>query len=262
MLEELFVNSFQIFLIIFVRILGLFITAPFYSGLAIPARFRIGFAFVVSLLVLPLVIKMGMTAPADIVDYIVRLLSNFISGAGIGFFIFVIVTAFQVSAQIFSIPMGLGMNEVLDPLSEVQVPELGNILGILIMLLLIRVDGHFFMVDVIVNSFKSLDLFTFTTSELFFKGLLQGVSMMFDVALKIALPIVALAILLDMAMGLISRVAPQFNVMIMGFNIKILVGFVILWITLPPLVNLGSVVVDEAIRSARELIAYIGARGA
>lgn len=259
MLSDLVANGFQLFLIVFARLIGLFVTAPFFSGAAVPFRMRIGFAFLVSLLAVPLVAHAGLSVPTDAADFIVKLVSNFITGAGIGFFIYLIITAFQVSAQIFSIPMGLGMNEVVDPLSEVQVPELGNLLGVLIMLLVIRADAHFFMVQVVVNSFSSVDLFSFKSAELLYRGLTQGVSMMFDVAMKIALPIVCISLLLDMAMGLISRVAPQFNVMIMGFNVKILAGFVVLWLTLPPLVNFGTKVVDQAIRSARDLAHYLGA---
>jgi len=256
MLYEYFVVYFQLFLIIMVRILGLFTTAPFFSGLAMPMRFRLPLAFFCSLLSTPLVIGMGYKLPSDLMDFGIKLLSSFVFGAGIGYFVFIIIAAFQVSAQIFSIQMGLGMNEVFDPISEVQVPAIGNIFGILILLLLLRVDGHFYLVQLIVDSFKNVDLLSFNSFGLMVKSFLFSVGAMFDVGLKISLPIIGTTILMDVAMGIISRVAPQFNVMIMGFNLKLIIGFFAIWLAMPAIVDLGGSVVSNMIKTTGELIKY------
>ena len=253
MLFNGFVNHFQIFLVVFLRILGLFVSAPFYSGGAMPFRFRLGFTFFVTLLATPLIIGGGLQAPADIVQYAVMLLSNFVVGIGIGFFIFTVITAFQVSAQVFSIPMGLGMNEVFDPMSQMQVPAMGNLFGVMVILLLFRVDGQFYMIQVVVDSFGKSALMDGQTIALLKDGLLNSLSLMFEIAIKISLPIIAVTLLLDVAMGLISRVAPQFNVMIMGFNIKILAGFFIIWLMIPVFSNFGSVIIRGILDSARDL---------
>ncbi len=256
MLYEYFVMYFQTFLIIMVRILGLFITAPFFSGLAMPMRFRLPLAFFCSLLSVPLVIEMGYKIPSDLIEFGVKLLSSFIFGVGVGYFVFIIISAFQVSSQIFSIQMGLGMNEVFDPISEAQVPAIGNVFGILILLLLLRVDGHFYLIQLIVDSFKNVDLLSFNSFGLMVKSFLFSVVAMLEVGLKISLPIVGATILMDVAMGIISRVAPQFNVMIMGFNLKLLVGFFAIWFAMPAIVDLGGTVVSNMIKTTGELIRY------
>lgn len=259
MLYDYLVNYFQLFLIVFIRILGLFMSAPFYSGAAIPMRFKLALGFFASLISVPLVIGMGIKAPADLPDFGVNLISNFVFGAGIGFFIYIVVSAFQVSAQIFSIQMGLGMNEVFDPISEIQVPAIGNILGILIIFLLIRVDGHFYLIQMIIDSFRSVDMIDMRNTGMIIKGLQSAIIAMFDISLKISLPIIGITILMDVAMGIISRVAPQFNVMIMGFNIKLLVGFVAVWLILPSFVELGDSVIQHILRNTTELIKFMKA---
>jgi flagellar biosynthesis protein FliR len=257
MVYEYFVNYFQIFLMVFIRILGLFISAPFYSGAAMPMRFKLPFAFFISLLAAPLVIGMGVKAPADLVDFGVRMISGFVFGAGVGIFVYMIVSAFQVSAQIFSIQMGLGMNEVFDPISDTQVPAIGNVLGILIILLLLRVDGQFYMIQMIIDSFQKVDLITVSTAGMLLKGLLSAVIAMFEIGLKISLPIIGITLLMDVAMGIISRVAPQFNVMIMGFNIKLLVGFGALWLILPAVIDLGGSVIKHMIQNVNDWIGFM-----
>ncbi len=259
MLFDYFVNSFQIYLIIFIRLLGMFVSAPFFSGGAMPFRYRLGFTFFVALVATPIVVGTGiLQAPPDAAQFIGTLFSNFVLGLGIGFFVYMAITAFQVSAQVFSIPMGLGMNEVVDPMSQIQVPALGNILGVMALFLLFRVDGHFYLIQIVVDSFKSSAGLDFHSTELIYRSLMNGLILMFEIAIKIALPIIAVTLMLDMAMGLISRVAPQFNVMIMGFNIKILAGFAIIWLILPAVIDLGSGIVNGIINSARELVAAMG----
>ncbi len=253
MLFDGFVNNFQIFLLVFLRILGLFISAPFYSGGAMPFRFRLGFTFFIALLSTPLIIGGGLHAPTDIAQYGAMLISNFVIGIGIGFLIFTVVTAFQVSAQVFSIPMGLGMNEVFDPMSQMQVPAMGNLFGIMVILLLFRVDGHFYMIQIIVDSFGKSALLDGRMISLLKDGVINSLTLMFEISIKISLPIIAVTLLFDVAMGLISRVAPQFNVMIMGFNIKILAGFFIIWLIMPVIGNFGSVIINGIVDSARDL---------
>jgi flagellar biosynthetic protein FliR len=251
-----FVNYFQIFLVVLVRMIGLFITAPFFSGQAIPMRFKLALGFFTSLIAVPLVIGMGYKGPYDLLDLGIQIIVSFVFGAGVGIFIFIIVSAFQISAQIFSIQMGLGMNEIFDPISDTQVPAIGNIFGIIILLLLIRADAHFFMMQLMVDSFKNVQSFTLPSIGVMMKGFISAVMTMFDIGLKISLPIIGVTILLDLAMSIIARVAPQFNVMIMGFNLKLIVGFLIVWLLVPSLVDLGGNVIYNVIKDAGDLIRY------
>jgi flagellar biosynthetic protein FliR len=254
MLFDNFVKYFEIFILVFMRIQGLFISAPFYSGAAMPASFKLALGFFTSLISVPLVIGMGIKPSSDLADLGVKMLSNFIFGAGIGFFVFTLVSAFQVSAQIFSMQMGLGMNEVFDPISDTQVPAIGNVLGIMITLLLLRVDGQFYLLQIVIDSFRSVDLISVNSAGTLLKGFLSALMGMFEIGLKISMPIIGATIMLDIAMGLISRVAPQFNVMIMGFNVKLFAGFFVIWLVLPAVIDLGSLVIADMLGNLSSLV--------
>ena len=215
--------------------MGLFFGSPFWSGNT-PVRFKLAIAFFISMIALPLVMS-KISIPTGMMDFGVMVISNFFFGLGVGYFVYFVLMGFEASARIFSLPIGLGINEVIDPISETQIPALGNLLGFLILLLFIRSDGHFYIVNIIIDSFDVQNLITAGSLGLFVKGLAAGIMKMFEVGLKISLPLIGITMMLDMAMGLISRVAPQFNVMIMGFNLKLLISFVALWFLLPPLIN-------------------------
>lgn len=254
MLYEVFVNNFQLFLCIMIRILGLFMSAPFFSGSATPFRFKLAFAFFASLVAAPLVMASGVKPPADLAEFIIQLLSNFIFGAGIGLFCSFVISSFNAAAQMFSMQMGMGMNEVYDPISDTQVPSVGNMLDILILLLFLRADGHFMLIQLVTDSFQHFDMMTAASTGMLLKGMISALIAMFEIGVKLALPIIGITLLLDIAMGLISRVAPQFNVMIMGFNIKILAGFLMLWLVLPSAMDLGGSVVAGLLQNLQEWI--------
>ncbi len=255
---EIFNNYFQLFLIILVRCIGIFTSAPFFSGIAMPFRFKLAFSFFVGIVSTPIVIGYGIKFPEDLAVFGVALVSNFVFGVAIGYFAFFIISVFQQAAQIFSIQMGLGMNEVVDPVSDIQVPAIGNILGILLLLIFLRLDGHFYFVNLIVDSFKKVDLIDKNISGIILKGLNGALFVMFEISIKIALPVIAVTILLDIAMGLISRVAPQFNVMIMGFNMKMLAGFIVLWFLMPVLVDVGEHIVTELFNTSLDWVSAMG----
>lgn len=249
-----FFKYFEIFILVFIRIQGLFISAPFYAGSAMPVRFKLALGFFTSLVAVPMVVGMGLKPSTDLADLGIKIVSNFVFGAAIGIFVYIIISAFQVSAQVFSMQMGLGMNEVFDPVSDTQVPAIGNILAIMVLFLLLRVDGQFYLVRAIVDSFKSVDLISANSSGTLIRGLISAVGTMFDIGMRISLPIIGVSLLLDIAMGLISRVAPQFNIMIMGFNIKLIAGFFAIWLVLPTLIELGNAMVTNLMSSISELV--------
>lgn len=259
-LYDIFVKYFQIFLIVLTRCIGLFVSAPFFSGVVIPFRFKLGFGFFVAIVSVPLVIGMGINAPPDLASLGVSLISNFVFGVAVGSLAFFIVSSFQQSAQIFALEMGLGMNEVVDPVSDIQIPAIGNLLGILILLTFIRLDIHFYLVNLVVDSFKKVSLIDRNVANILLKGLLSSLVVMFEVSIKLALPIISVTMLLDIAMGLISRVAPQFNVMIMGFNIKMLVSFIVVWLIMPVFLDVAESVLRGFISSSKDLMSWMGVK--
>lgn len=254
MLYEAFYRYFEVFIVVFVRMFGMFTSAPFFSGQALPMQAKLSFAFFVSLVLVPLVVGYNVPQPQGFVELGVDMIVNFIVGFGIGSFVYFCVSAFQNAAHMFSMQMGLGINEVYDPMSEQQTPALGNVLGVLILLLFLRVDGHIYLIQVIAESFRGFWRLNLDSINVLVKSLTAGIRVLFDVGLRIAFPIIGVAILLDIAVAMIGRVAPQFNVMIMGFHVKLIVGFVVLWLFLPVLVNVGNALVYQVLHDTRAMV--------
>lgn len=258
MLIDYFQLNFQIFLIIFARIFGLFLTMPILSA-NVPMLFRAGLSFFIALLSSPMIISLKLVpSPADLAGFGLTTLSSFLLGTAIGFCVQIIVSAFQLSSAVFSTTMGLTISESLDPVSQIDLPAVGGILSLIMTMLFIRTESHIVLIEIIVRSFREAALLQEHSVKSLLPALKMASGMIFSLALRISMPIIGITLLLDIAMGLIGRVAPQFNVMIMGWNIKIIIGFGMLWMILPTLIDFGTLFLKELQESVQQFIRISG----
>lgn len=254
MLFDYFQQHFQIFLIIFVRIFGLLLVMPVVSP-SVPPMARAGLGFFIGILTTPLVVNMKtLSIPSNLLEFGLIVLSSFLIGLAIGFIIQITVSAIQLSSSVFSTTMGLSMEENVNPMSDIGVPAIGNLLSVIIMLLFIRTESHIIFIEIIVRSFRDLPLIHEEGTKALLLGMKSSSAIIFSLALRLSMPIVGITLLLDIAMGIIGRVAPQFNIMVMGWNIKLLLGFIMLWLILPGILDFGTVLFQELYDSLLRLL--------
>ncbi len=259
MLFEYFQQHFQVFLSIFARVFGLLLVMPVMSS-GIPTMARAGLGFFVALLSTPLVVSLNVLPPMhNIAEYGITLLSSLLIGLSIGFVIQVTVSAIQLSSTIFSTTMGLSFSENVNPLTQENLPSLGNLLSVMTLLLFIRTESHFTFIEIIVRSFQQIPIVNASATHGMFVSIKSATAIIFALAFRISLPIIGITLLLDIAMGLIGRVAPQFNVMVMGWNIKISLGFIMLWLIIPGILDFSSVLFKELHDSVLRFIQIGGA---
>jgi len=213
-----------------VRIHSMFMSAPLFSSDLAPFRLKTLLAFFISLIVFPILSKNPVKIPGDMGSYGLMILSEVVIGLLIGFLASVIFSAFQLAGQYFSVQIGFGFSEVVDPLAQVSVPIIGQLKNLVGMLVFLYIDGHHFLIRAVVRSFELAPSFNMTESSLLWhlKYISYSFSGMFLIALKIAMPIVATVFLLSVAEGILAKAAPQMNIMMLGFPIKIVVAFVLI----------------------------------
>ena len=229
----LFLNGFDAFLLIFVRMTGLFVVAPIFGRRNIPTYFKIGFSFFMALII---VNTMTLQAPAyneSIFTYTALIAKEFIVGLTIGFIAYMVFTAIYVAGEIIDMQIGFGVVNVIDPVSNIQVPISSNLYFIISMLVFLAVNGHHVLIKALYDSFNTVPL----GSAVFDVGLidliLSSFGSIFLIGFKIAAPVVAAILITDVALGTISRMVPQLNVFVIGMPLKIFVGLVVMLVTIP-----------------------------
>jgi flagellar biosynthetic protein FliR len=234
---ELFINGFPIFLLIFCRITAFFVVAPIFATPTVPAKFKIGLGFAVSLLVY---FSYGTTqeAVAD-AGYVLLVLQEVLIGLLLGYIVYLFFTVVQTAGAFIDLQIGFAMSNVIDPLTGTSSPITGNLKYMVLSLLFLTMNGHLYLLQALMNSYKwmplKLGLMDHISSGLITDFLVRAFSQSFLLAVQIAAPIIVAMFLTDVGLGFLARTAPQYNVFVIGAPLKILLGVLMLMLLMPSL---------------------------
>ena len=229
--------NLQIFLLIFTRISSIFLTAPIIASRNIPYITKIGLAFVITVLLFPIINK-EIDLPADILSYLIIILNQVVVGIIIGFTAYMIFIAIQLAGQIIDLQMGFGIVNIIDPLSNMQVSIIGQFQFVLGILIFLVINGHHYLFQAISDSFSIVPLKSIGITQVTVDKLIDIFYGMFIIAFKIAGPATIALLLTNVTLGFIARTVPQMNVFIVGLPLNILVGIAAVLLSLPVIVNM------------------------
>jgi flagellar biosynthesis protein FliR len=218
----------------FVRALALFSSLPVLGTRTVPARVRIGLAAFVALAA-----QASMPAPAEVpLDSpaaFMLVLQQMVIGLSLGFSVRVVFAAVEFAGEIIGLQMGLNFAGFFDPVNASNGTASSRFLGTLIAWLFVVSGGHLLVIAALVQSF---DAFPVSTEPFAFLHQVQPQrwgAEIFSLGLWIALPLVAMLLMVNLVLGVISRVASQINVFSVGFPITLSVGLLGMMVTLPAL---------------------------
>ncbi|OHD66833.1 MAG: flagellar biosynthetic protein FliR [Spirochaetes bacterium RBG_13_51_14] len=253
-----FVYHFQVFLLIMMRMNAMIIIAPFFSSDLIPFRIKALISFLITLVIFPMVAAKGYRLPGDMGGYLLMVLQEVSIGLFLGFLVSVIFAAFQLSGQYLSVQVGFGISEVLDPIGQVSVPLEGQFKNLIGLLVLLAMNGHHMMIQGVYRSYELAPIMS--ANKVFLGGLLKYLlytfSGMFVVALKIALPVVAIVFLVEVSLGVLARVAPQMNIMMLGFPFKIAISYLVMLVIMPLIVKIMWVSLERVFAFIFKMLAH------
>jgi flagellar biosynthetic protein FliR len=242
-----FYYNFELFLLVFTRMFGMFAVSPFFSSPLISMSLRSIFTFLIAILIFPLVSRYAPAIPDNIWMFLLVTASEFLVGLIIGFIASIFFTVFQMAGEYFSLLMGLSISEVIDPITQVEIPIVGQLQTLIAMLIFFSIYGDHQLISAVVKSYGVLPFLDLTNLQLvkaLTDHLLVTASQMFVLSLKLALPLMGTLIVLVISLAVLSKAAPQMNIFMVGFPVQLGVGFVSL-IVLAPLLGRGMVRVFE-----------------
>ncbi len=216
----------------FVRVLALFTAAPVFSHRAFPRRARVGLAFMITLIVAPLLPPANAQALFSPLGLLL-LLQQLLIGFGIGFSVRITFAAIEAAGDLVGFQMGLGFATFVDPQHNQQAPIIGSFLGILASLVFFALDGHLILLSALIDSFTSAPIAVDGLRQFHPQALVTLGATIFSLGLHIALPMVGAIMISNIALGLLSRAAPQLNIFAIGFPVTLMIGFWSLWMSLP-----------------------------
>lgn len=251
-------------LLVMARVVAMMQVAPLFSSAAIPHPGRIGLALFIAVIALPGVIAGGYPVPASALQFGLLMVGEALVGVLLGFLVLLGFAALQTAGQFISLPVGFGIVELLDPLTDARSPLLGQLFHVLALMAFLSVGGlHRLMLDGVAGSFHALRAADLVVSfeagagggaGLLLRTVAGSLARLFGSALAIALPIFAALLLVSLALALLARVAPHMNLFMLGLPLSLGAGLVILLVALPLLLTAAAAALDAGFGTLRRLL--------
>lgn len=214
------------FILLFIRIGALFAFLPFFSNMAIPVTIKSAFALYLTFMFYPMIDPPDI--PEDIIVLVIAILSELLFAMAVGLILNMAHFMITYAGEQISLIMGFSMATVFDTQNMVSMPMLSQFLGFLALMILLATDAHHSMLQFFYYSLSKIPLGGFVLTEDLFDYAVLSFKNLFVMGLSMAFPIIALSMLSDIIFGMLMKTMPQFNLLVIGYPIKIGVGFLVL----------------------------------
>lgn len=206
------------------RILALIATAPILSEKSVPKRVKLGLGVLIAVIVAPSLPATDVTIFSGNALWLA--LQQILIGTLIGFTMQLAFAAVRTAGELIGLQMGLSFATFVDPGSHLSMPVLARIMDLLALLLFLTFNGHLWLISALVDTFHTLPVGGNPLNANAFMALTRTGGLIFLNGLMLALPVITLLLTLNLALGMLNRMAPQLSVFVIGFPITLTVGII------------------------------------
>lgn len=209
------------------RILAVIASAPFWGSAAIPRRIRVVLGIAITVGLTPVLPPMPAVSPFSGPGVWI-LVQQLLIGVGMGMAMRIIYSAVDVAGEFIGLQMGLGFATFYDPTSSSQTPVISEFLDLMALLLFLAINGHLLYVATLAQSFTAIPVSVTPLGTGSWLALAELGSKMFAAGLLLSLPVIVALMIANLSLAVLTRAAPQLNIMSIGFPITLVGGFVAL----------------------------------
>lgn len=223
---DLFLAHWTVFLLVMVRVLGMFFVAPFWSGEGSPTIVKVGMALATTMALTPMVLARSAIPHAFTTTYAFgfEILEQALIGMIIGFIANVFFVIFDASARFYDTQLGLGIINVLDPFHATEASIMAQLQSFIAVLIFIAVDGPHLLLFAVQKSFVLVPQLQLNSGALP-RAMFALFSKVFYVSIVFVMPMLGVLFITHVILAILSKASPQLNVMILGFPVNLAAGF-------------------------------------
>ncbi len=213
------------------RILAMIASSPIFGNKQVTTRVKIGFSVILTIIIAPTIGAMPTVAIGSGQGLLI-MIQQIIIGIAMGFTMRLIFSAVEMAGELSGLQMGLGFASFYDPINANHSAIIAQWLGMIAALAFLSMNGHLYMLSGLAESFQTLPIGNMMSNQGFYSVASWGGSI-FAYALQISLPILAALLITNIALGILTRAAPQLNLFAVGFPITLAIGFFVLALSMP-----------------------------
>lgn len=234
------------------RILGLVATAPLFGNVSVPARVKIGLAILIGMMIAP-ALPAGPALDPFSLSGLMILMQQMVIGLSMGFAMRIVFAAIEMAGEITGLTMGLGFATFFDPQSQGRSSAIAQFLSLLMLMLYLAANFHLILISTLVDSFSTMPISAGGLGSAGFQHMASWGGRIFSAGVQLSLPIVAALLINNIALGILTRAAPQLNIFGIGFPIALGVGFIMIAITIPYMAAPIEHLLQEGIVTIRQV---------
>ena len=237
----------------FARVGAFFMVMPIISTPLVSTRLRLSIALAVTLLIASgLPEKVPDLEPFSLASTFV-IGQQILIGAVMAFTLQILFQIFVVGGQLVAMQSGLGFGTLMDPVNGINVTSISQLYLMSVNLLFFTMNGHLTVISMLSESFATLPIGAPLPQESLMALAKMG-SWLFSSGLLVAWPAVISLLVVNFTFGVISRVAPQMNIISIGFPFTMVTGLVIIWLTLPNVLPQFDVLSAHAFLNMKSIV--------
>ncbi|MCA9275484.1 MAG: flagellar biosynthetic protein FliR [Phycisphaerales bacterium] len=242
------------FMLVLTRVTGIFLFTPLLTSGSIPQSFKALLAFSFAVAIYPFVPVSSISADFTLAQMLPMMFSELFIGVIMGVIMGIPMMAIQMGGYMMGYQMGLSLAESFNPELDTNSSVIGQLLFYLSIFIYIGIGGFELIFVTIADSFTTIGSGTFTAADTPLVLLLSVINSGFELAIRVASPILGVISMLLIAMGFIMKTMPQINIMSIGFSIQILTGLTILMLLIGIIATVAGDEVVEVLRLLNEWV--------
>jgi flagellar biosynthesis protein FliR len=213
------------FMLTLMRVSMVLFVLPFFGATSLPNQVKGALCLVLALALWPKLAFPGTMLPASPWSMALMFLGELVMGLLLDILVRFLFAAVQSAGAIMGFSMGFSLMNSIDPLTGTSEPGIAHLMSQVVTMLFLCLNGHLVLLGALAQSFELVPPGELLINPELGSHILAFSGEMFVLAVKIAAPVIASIFLVDLALALVARAAPQWNVLFIGFPLKIGVGF-------------------------------------
>lgn len=238
------IENFEFYLLILVRITGFIFTAPFFSLRNVPVRVKAGLSIFLAA-ILFYTVDYNSPEYIGIIGFAALVIKEALVGAIMGFFANIAYNIIAFSGQLIDMEIGFSMVNQMDPVTNIQTTITANLYGYLILIIMIITNMHHYFLRAIIDSFQVIGIGKATFNPNMYQLMVQFMTDYFIIGFRIVLPVFASILVVNTILAILSKIAPQMNMFVIGIQVKIVVGLIVLAVVIELIPSVADFIFRE-----------------
>lgn len=254
-LTDFLVQQVDVFLLIFMRVSGIFVVAPIFGNESVPITARIGAVTMISFVLFPMVSETALVHADHWLLFVYYGMVELFIGISIGFVGAVYFSMIILAGTVMDRQTGFMRANAFDPLSEGEVPILGSFYNILFVLLFLGINGHHMFIRALFDSYETIPIgYTLHLTDDLIRVLIIAFRDIMILAFILCTPIAVTSLITNVLLGIFAKTMPQINVFIVGMPLRIITGLLTIWVTLHAILPFSEHFFDRMFRAIYQMM--------